>query len=96
MMVDELWEREANIRVRAAGRPLLTIIRALFTDIRTLLTHIHTHTHIDTQTHTHTHRVGDPAESNLNLEAKAPPACFWLPKRLEHRVVTIFLKSPVQ
>jgi hypothetical protein len=54
VMVDELWEREANIRVRAAGRPLLTIIRALLTDIRALLTHIHTHTHIDTQTHTHT------------------------------------------
>jgi hypothetical protein len=34
--VDELWEREANIRVRAAGRPLLTNIRALFTDIRAL------------------------------------------------------------
>ena len=35
----------------------------------------------------HTHRVGDPADSDLNLEAQATPACIWLPKRLEHWVV---------
>jgi hypothetical protein len=31
VMVDELWEREANIRVRAAGRPLLTSVRSILT-----------------------------------------------------------------